>query len=81
MLTLGIPNSPGVPEAVASNTLTLPFNDIDAVRDCFNEYAGKIACLIVEPIAGNMGCIPPLPGFLEGLKEITAADGAVLIFD
>ncbi len=81
VLTLGIPNSPGVPEAVASNTLTLPFNDIDAVRNCFNEYAGKIACLIVEPVAGNMGCIPPLPGFLEGLKEVTAADGAVLIFD
>ncbi len=81
VLTLGIPNSPGVPEAVAAKTLTLPFNNLDAVRECFTQYAGQIACLIVEPVAGNMGCIPPLPGFLEGLKEITAADGSVLIFD
>ena len=81
VLTLGIPNSPGVPEAIASNTLTLPFNDTAAVQAAFDEYAGRIAAVIVEPVAGNMGCIPPVPGFLEGLREVTASDGAVLIFD
>lgn len=81
VLTLGIPNSPGVPEAVAANTLTVPYNDIDAVRAVYEEYAGKIACTILEPVAGNMGCIPPVPGFLEGLREITATDESVLIFD
>ena len=81
VLTLGIPNSPGVPEAIAANTLTVPFNDLDAVRAVYAEYPGKIACTIIEPVAGNMGCIPPQPGYLEGLREITAADGSVLIFD
>ncbi len=81
VLTLGIPNSPGVPEAIASNTLTVPFNDLEAVRAVYTEYAGRIACTILEPVAGNMGCIPPQPGYLEGLREITAADGSVLIFD
>ena len=81
VLTLGIPNSPGVPAAVAEHTLTVGFNDIDAVRAVFNEYPGQIACVILEPVAGNMGCIPPVEGFLEGLREITSADGSVLIFD
>lgn len=81
VLTLGIPNSPGVPESIAANTLTVPFNDLNAVKQVFAEYAGRIACIIVEPVAGNMGCIPPLPGFLEGLREICDEDGAVLIFD
>jgi len=81
VLTLGIPNSPGVPEAVAANTLNAPFNDVDAVRRIFAEYPQQIACIIVEPVAGNMGCVPPLPGFLEGLREVTQADGALLIFD
>jgi glutamate-1-semialdehyde 2,1-aminomutase len=81
VLTLGIPNSPGVPEAVAANTLNAPFNDVQAVQAIFDEYPGQIACAIVEPVAGNMGCVPPVPGFLEGLRDITAADGAVLIFD
>ena len=81
VLTLGIPNSPGVPAAIAERTLTLPFNDLDAVRQAFAEYAGQIACVILEPIAGNMGCIPPVPGFLEGLREVCSADGALLIFD
>ncbi len=81
LLTLGIPNSPGVPEAVAANTLTVPFNHADAVASAFETYPGRIACVIVEPVAGNMGCIPPLPGFLEALSEITAANGALLIFD
>jgi glutamate-1-semialdehyde 2,1-aminomutase len=81
VLTLGIPNSPGVPDAVASNTLNAPFNDLAAVKAVFAEYPGQIACIIVEPVAGNMGCIPPVPGFLEGLREVTGNDGAVLIFD
>ncbi len=81
LLTLGIPNSPGVPEAVAANTLTVPFNHAEAVASAFETYPDQIACVIVEPVAGNMGCIPPLPGFLESLREITAANGALLIFD
>ncbi len=81
ILTLGIPNSPGVPEAVASQTLNAPFNDIDALKAVFAEFPGQIACVIVEPIAGNMGCIPPVPGFLAGLREVTQDDGALLIFD
>ena len=81
LLTLGIPNSPGVPEAVASKTLTLPFNDLTAVRQAFDTYAGQIACVILEPVAGNMGCVPPVPGFLSGLREITRSDGCLLIFD
>ena len=81
VLTLGIPNSPGVPEAVAANTLNAPFNDIEAVRAIFNEYPQQIACVIVEPVAGNMGCVPPVAGFLEGLREVTSGDGSILIFD
>lgn len=81
VLTLGIPNSPGVTEAVAADTLNAPYNDIDAVKAIFEQYPGEIACIIVEPIAGNMGCIPPVAGFLQGLQEITANDGALLIFD
>jgi glutamate-1-semialdehyde 2,1-aminomutase len=81
LLTLGIPNSPGVPEAVAANTLTVPFNNSDAVASAFETYPDRIACVIVEPVAGNMGCIPPLPGFLESLRESTAANGALLVFD
>ena len=81
MLTLGIPNSPGVPEVVAQQTLSLPFNDAAAVAQAFARYPEQIACVIVEPVAGNMGCIPPLAGFLESLREATAAHGALLIFD
>ena len=81
VLTLGIPNSPGVPDAVASKTLTLGFNDLDAVRGAFDAYAGQIAAVILEPVAGNMGCVPPVPGFLDGLREITSATGSLLIFD
>ena len=81
LLTLGIPNSPGVPEAVAANTLTVPFNNAESVASAFETYPDRIACVIVEPVAGNMGCIPPLPGFLESLREITSANGALLIFD
>ena len=81
LLTLGIPNSPGVPEAVAARTLTLPFNDAAAVRDAYAAYPQQIAGLIVEPVAGNMGCIPPQPGFLETLREVTESDASLLIFD
>jgi len=79
--TLGIPSSPGVPAAVVEQTLLLPYNDIDAVRDLCAARGPEIAALIVEPIAGNMGVVPPRPGFLEGLREITAEHGIVLIFD
>ncbi|MEM7080740.1 MAG: glutamate-1-semialdehyde 2,1-aminomutase [Pseudomonadota bacterium] len=81
VLTLGIPNSPGVPEAIANNTLTLPFNDLTAVEQAFEQYPGQIACVIMEPVAGNMGCIPPLPGFLQGLSELCSTQDSILIFD
>jgi glutamate-1-semialdehyde 2,1-aminomutase len=79
--TLGIPDSAGVPAALAALTLTLPFNDIEALRALFREQGDRIAAVIVEPVAGNMGVVPPAPGFLEGLRAVTAAHGTVLIFD
>jgi len=79
--TLGIPGSPGVPAAVARHTLSLPFNDKDAIHKVMDEKGDKIACVIVEPVAGNMGLVPPADGFLETLREVTAKHGAVLIFD
>ncbi|HET7371122.1 MAG TPA: glutamate-1-semialdehyde 2,1-aminomutase [Gammaproteobacteria bacterium] len=80
-LTFGVPSSPGVPAALAEYTLTLPYNDADAARATFAEAGGDIAAVIVEPVAGNMNCIPPLPGFLESLRELCSAHGSVLIFD
>ncbi|WP_349921117.1 glutamate-1-semialdehyde 2,1-aminomutase [Aeromonas veronii] len=80
-LTLGQPNSPGVPADFAKHTLTCVFNDLDSVRDVFAQYASDIACIIVEPVAGNMNCIPPMPGFLEGLRAICDEAGALLILD
>ncbi|CAM3710681.1 glutamate-1-semialdehyde 2,1-aminomutase [Parendozoicomonas haliclonae] len=80
-LTLGIPNSPGVPADFAKHTLTVVYNDLDSVRAAFAEHGDDIACIIVEPVAGNMNCIPPAPGFLEGLREICDEHGTVLIFD
>lgn len=80
-LTLGVPSSPGVPASLAEYTMTLSYNDIDQVRDAFKKSGDKIACIIVEPVAGNMNCIPPVPGFLEGLREVCDEHGAVLIFD
>ncbi len=80
-LTLGVPTSPGVPASVAEHTVTLEYNNADAVRACFAELGDKIAAVIVEPIAGNMNCIPPVPGFLEALREVCDAHGSVLIFD
>jgi glutamate-1-semialdehyde 2,1-aminomutase len=79
--TFGIPDSRGVPAALAELTLTLPFNDLAAVRELFRVRGTEIAALIVEPVAGNMGVVPPAPGFLAGLREITAAHGSLLIFD
>jgi glutamate-1-semialdehyde 2,1-aminomutase len=80
-LTLGEPSSPGVPASLAEHTLTLDYNDADQVRDTFAKIGDQIACIIVEPVAGNMNCIPPLPGFLETLREVCDNSGAVLIFD
>lgn len=79
--TLGLPDSPGVPEGVAKNTITVPYNDLEGVKLAFEQYGDDIACVIVEPVAGNMGVVPPLPGFLEGLREITKEYGALLVFD
>jgi glutamate-1-semialdehyde 2,1-aminomutase len=79
--TLGIPGSPGVPEAAVRDTLTVPYNDADAVRAVFDSNGERIAAMIVEPVAGNMGCVPPAPGYLQALREITRQHGALLIFD
>ncbi|MDI9246601.1 glutamate-1-semialdehyde 2,1-aminomutase [Marinobacter sp. CHS3-4] len=80
-LTLGVPNSPGIPASLAEHTLTLDFNDIEGVRDTFAKMGDEIAAIIVEPVAGNMNCVPPVPGFLEGLREVCDQHGTVLIFD
>jgi glutamate-1-semialdehyde 2,1-aminomutase len=79
--TLGIPGSAGVPEEFVQFTLALPYNDLKAVEEAFAKYKGQIACVIVEPVVGNMGCVPPDPGYLEGLRSITEQEGAVLILD
>jgi len=79
--TLGIPGSPGVPEALAELTVQAPFNDLAAVTQAFEKWGSELACVIVEPIAGNMGCVPPEPGFLEGLRRLCDAYDALLIFD
>jgi len=79
--TLGLPDSPGVPAATAADTLVAVYNDCDSVEDLFEKYPGQIAAVIVEPVAGNMGVVLPRPGFLEGLRDLTAQYGALLIFD
>jgi len=81
LASLGIPDCPGVPADLAKQTLTLPYNDSDKVRELFEKKGKEIACLIVEPIAGNMGVVPPEEGFLQTLREVTQNEGAVLIFD
>ena len=81
LATFGVPDSPGVPAGVVADTITVPYNDIDAITKLFNEQGDEIAAVIVEPVAGNMGCVPPVPGFLEALRELTKAHGSVLIFD
>jgi glutamate-1-semialdehyde 2,1-aminomutase len=80
-LTLGVPTSPGVPAGLAEHTITLTYNDLDSVKSAFAEVGEQIACIIVEPVAGNMNCIPPVPGFLEGLRQVCNDYGSVLIFD
>jgi glutamate-1-semialdehyde 2,1-aminomutase len=80
-LTLGVPSSPGVPKAVAEDTITLTYNDSESVKQAFAEIGEQIACIIVEPVAGNMNCIPPVPGFLETLRQVCDEYGSVLIFD
>jgi glutamate-1-semialdehyde 2,1-aminomutase len=79
--TLGIPDSVGIPKEFADTTLALPYNDLDQVEQVFGERGDKIAAVIIEPVCGNMGCVPPQPGFLEGLRRITERHGALLIFD
>jgi glutamate-1-semialdehyde 2,1-aminomutase len=79
--TLGLPDSPGVPPGAAQDTLTAPFNNLSAVETLFQQFPDEIAAVILEPVAGNMGVIPPASGFLEGLRELTEAHGALLIFD
>lgn len=81
VLTLGLPNSPGVPEDLAKHTLTAPFNDAKAISELMAAYGDRVACIIVEPIAGNMGCIPPAGGYLQTLQALCQQHGAVLIFD
>ena len=80
-LTFGVPSSSGVSEAVARDTLTLPYNDEAAVRNLFAQLGKEIACIIVEPVAGNMNCVPPVEGFLEALRDVCDENGSVLIFD
>lgn len=79
--TLGLPDSPGVPEGVAKNTITVPYNDLESVKYAFEQFGKDLAGVIVEPVAGNMGVVPPEPGFLEGLRRLTSEHGALLIFD
>ncbi|MCC5831318.1 MAG: glutamate-1-semialdehyde 2,1-aminomutase [Phycisphaeraceae bacterium] len=79
--TLGVPSSPGVPAPLAGLTLTATYNELDTVRRCFEQHHERIACICVEPIAGNMNCVPPVKGFLEGLRELCDQHGALLIFD
>ena len=80
-LTFGVPSSPGVPDVLAQHTVTLPFNDLDALKAAFDELGDEIACVITEPVTGNMNCILPEPGYLEGMRELCTTHGAILIFD
>ena len=80
-LTLGTPSSPGVPASLAEHTVTLPYNDLDTFSRAVNDIGGEVACVIIEPVAGNMNCIPPVEGYLEGMRELCTQHGIVLIFD
>ncbi|MGB2465560.1 MAG: glutamate-1-semialdehyde 2,1-aminomutase, partial [Porticoccaceae bacterium] len=80
-LTLGVPSSPGVPDGLADHTVTLSYNNIDQLKQAFAEIGDQVACVIVEPVVGNMNCVPPIPGFLEAMRECCTAHGAVLIID
>src|SRR5699024_168406 len=79
--TLGLPDSPGVPEGIAKNTITVPYIDLESLKVAFEEFGDDIAGVIVESVAGNMGVVPPVEGFLEGLREITSEYGSLPIFD
>ena len=79
--TLGLPDSPGVPEGIAKNTITVPYNDLESLRYAFKEFGDDIAGVIIEPVAGNMGVVPPQPGYLEEIRAITEENGTLLIFD
>src|SRR5690606_27652797 len=79
--TLGLPDSPGVPEGIAKNTITVAYNDLEGAKAAFEQFGEDIAGVIVEPVAGNMGVVPPKPGFLQGLRELTTEYGSLLIFD
>jgi glutamate-1-semialdehyde 2,1-aminomutase len=81
LATFGLAGSAGVPEEIAHWTLPLPFNDLSAVEEAFAKHQDDIACVIVEPVVGNMGCVPPAPGYLKGLRRITQESGSLLIFD
>src|SRR5207237_1582350 len=81
LATLGIPASPGVPSGVTQDTIVCEYNDVDAVASAVERYGEGLAAIIVEPIAGNMGCVPPAPGFLQALRALCDAAGALLVFD
>ena len=80
-LTFGVPSSPGVPDVLAQHTVTLPFNDLEALKEAFDQLGDEIACVITEPVTGNMNCILPEPGYLEGMRELCSEHGTILIFD
>ena len=80
-LTLGVPDSPGVPASLAEHTVTLPYNDLSAITETFSQIGDEIACVIIEPVAGNMNCIPPVDGYLQGIRKLCTDNKAVLIFD
>ncbi len=81
VVTLGLPDCPGIPAAIANTTLVVPYNDLDAIKEVFARYGEDIACVIIEPVAGNMGVVLPEPGYLEGLRTVTRKHGALLVFD
>jgi len=80
-MTLGLPGSPGIPESITQQTLLVPYNDLDAVERAMREYQGEVAAMCVEPVAGNMGCVPPNEGYLQGLRDLCDKHGVVLLFD